>query len=96
MTKDISNDMESGHDKRVRRLLYEYPSKYVHIRAVPEPSQSWIVEGTQSAVLLIMTLAMQLCRDKELTSTELNGEIGAIIVMCNKLRGIYGMDNEPQ
>ena len=96
MTKDISKDMESGHDKRTRRLLFEYASKFVHIRAAPEPSPSYVVGGAQSGVLLVMTLAMQLCRDKKLTPTELSGEIDAIIMMCNKLRGIDGMDNEPR
>ena len=58
--RDISSDMPDGHDKRLRRLLYEYPSRFVHIRSGGGPVPDYIVGGAQSSLLLSITLAMEL------------------------------------
>ncbi len=85
---DISSDMPGDHDKRLRRLLYEYPSRFVHIRAGGVPTPESAVGGARSSLLLAVTLAMELCRDKQLVSTDLSRETEEIVTMCNNLRGI--------
>ena len=91
---DISSDMPDGYDKRLRRLLYEYPSRFVHIRAGEGPTPDSVVGGARSSLLLTITLAMKLCRDEQLVPTDLNRETDEIVTMCTKLRGIEVMDNE--
>lgn len=91
---DISSDMPDGYDKRLRRLLYEYPSRFVHIRAGGGPTPDSIVGGARSSLLLVMTLAIKLCRDEHLVPTDLSRETDEIVTMCNKLREIEAMDNE--
>ncbi len=91
---DISSDMPDGYDKRLRRLLYEYPSRFVHIRAGGGPTPDSVVGGARSSLLLAITLAMKLCRAELLVPTDLSRETDEIVTMCNKLRGIEVMDNE--
>ena len=91
---DISGDMPDGYDRRLRRLLYEYPSRFVHIRARGGPTPDSVVGGARSSLLLAITLAMKLCRDEQLVPTDLSRETDEIITMCEKLRGIEVMDNE--
>ena len=91
---DISSDMPDGYDKRLRRLLYDYPSRFVHIRAGGAPTTNYVVGGARSSLLLAITLGMKLCRDEQLVPTDLSRETDEIIAMCTKLRGIEEMDNE--
>ena len=88
MLSDITSDMPDGHDKRLRRLLYEYPSRFVHIRAGGVPSPDSAVGGARLSLLLAITLAMTLCRDEQLIPTDLSRETDEIVTMCNKLRAI--------
>ena len=88
MLSDITSDMPDGHDKRLRRLLYEYPSRFVHIRAGGVPSPDSAVGGARLSLLLAITLAMTLCRDEQLIPTDLSRETDEIVTMCNTLRAI--------
>ena len=91
---NISSDMPDGHDKSMRHLLYEYPSRFVHIRAGGAPTPDYVVGAARSSLLLTITLAMELCRDEQLFPTDLSREIDEIVTTCNKLREIEVMDNE--
>ena len=91
---DISGDMPDGYDRRLRRLLYEYPSRFVHIRAGGGPTPDSVVGGARSSLLLAITLAMKLCRDEQVIPTDLSRETDEIVTMCDKLGGIEVMDNE--
>ena len=82
----ISSGMPIGHDKRLKRLLFQYPSNFVHIRAVGIPSRDYVIGGAQSSLLLVMTLAMKVCRNDQLLPVGLSGEIESIITLCDKLR----------
>ena len=94
MLSDISSDMPDGYDKRLRRLLYDYPSRFLHIGAGGVPTPDYAVGGARSSLLLTVTLAMELCREEQLVPTDLNSETDEIVTMCNKLRGIEVMGNE--
>lgn len=91
---NISSDMPDGHDKRLRRILYEYPSRFVHIRTGGAPTPDYVVGGARSSLLLTITLAMELCRDEQLIPTDLSREIDEIVTTCNKLRGIEVTHNK--
>ena len=90
----ISDNMPDGYDKRLKRLLYEYPSRFVHLRAGGDPTPDYVVGGARSSLLLAITLAMKLCRDEQLVPTDFSRETDEIVTMCNKLRGIDVMDSE--
>ena len=84
---DISSDMPDGFDRRSRRLLYDYPSRFVHIMMGGVPTPDTVVGGARASLLLTVTLAMNLCRAKQLIPTDLNRETEDIVTMCAKLRG---------
>ena len=83
---NISSGMPSGHDKRLRRLLFDYPSAFVHFGVVGAPGTGYSVEAARSSLLLSMELAMKLCRDEQLVPNELSTEVDAIATMCDQLR----------
>ena len=89
----ISSGMPLGHDKRLRRLLFDFPSAFVHLGAVGGPRKGYAVEAARSSLLLSMGLAMKLCRDERLVSNELSTEIDEIVTMCDHLRQIEPGDN---
>ena len=90
---NISSGMPSGHDKRLRRLLFDYPSAFVHLGAIGAPVTDYSVEAARSALLLSVELAMKLCRDEQLVPNELSTEVDAIATMCDHLRQIETGDN---
>ena len=44
----IASGMSDGYKQRLRRLLYDYPSRYVHIRGVGLPSPESVVGSSPS------------------------------------------------
>ena len=86
--KDISAKEPGGYRQRLTRILYEYPSRFVHIRAGGVPSPEYVVGGARASLLLTIQIAMKLCGDEQLVPTELNGEVDEVKAMCEKLRGI--------
>ena len=86
--KGITANMPEGYEQRFNRLLFKYPSTFVHIRWVYPPTREYVVDGTRANLLFMIQLAMELCRDKELVPTSLSGETEEIITTCKRLRGI--------
>lgn len=91
---NISSGMPVGYKRRLRRLLYDYPSRYVHISAGGAPTSGYVLGASQASLLLTITIGTELCRDEQLVSTKLSREIEEIITLCNKLRGIEEMGSE--
>ena len=77
-----------GYKKRLNRLLFKYPSTFVHIRWAYPPTGEYVVDGTRANLLFMIQLAMELCRDKELVPACLSGEIEGIITTCKRLRSV--------
>ena len=81
----ISSSFPQGHDKRLPRLLFEYPSNYVHIRATEEPTLQYVQGASEASVLLTIKIAMELCRDKGFAPNELIHQVNDIAHDCDLL-----------
>ena len=77
-----------GYERRLNRLLYRYPSRFVHIRLGDPPAREYVLNGSRANLLFMIQLAMELCRDKELVPTIPGEEIEEIITMCKRIRGV--------
>ena len=81
----ISSSLPPGHEKRLRRLLLDYPSNYVHIRVTEEPTLQYVNGASEASVLLTIKIAMELCRDKGLAPKGLRDEVSDIANVCDQL-----------
>ena len=81
----ISSSLPQGHDKRLRRLLFDCPSTYVHIRVNEEPTPQYVQGASEASVLLTIKIAMELCRDKGFAPNGLKDEVSGIANVCDQL-----------
>ena len=82
---NIANNLGDGWDKRLRRLLVQYPSGYVHIRVSGQPPRRWIIDSTEVSVLSAMRRATELCLDKEMLSSQASEQASEVVTMCKNL-----------
>ena len=83
--------MPEGYEKRWYRLLFAYPSNYVHIRdasQAQEPTLAYVVGSSQSSVLMTMQVAMEICRDRRLGSCQTTQAADDIVALCQSLPGV--------
>ena len=83
--RNIANNLGDGWDKRLRRLLVQYPSGYVHIRVSGQPPPRWIIDSTEVSVLSAMRRATELCLDKEMFSSQASEQASEVVMMCKNL-----------
>ena len=83
----VTGEWTDGQRKRLRRLLVEIPSTYVHIRgtAVPRPPPEWIIRTTEISVLSTIQQAMEKCLERHLLTQKINAEAAAIAKLCENL-----------
>ena len=80
---------------RWRRLLFNYPSNYVHNNYAQEPTLAYVVGSSQLSVLMTMQVAMEICRDRQLASHETIEAANDIVALCGNLRGVEDHESEP-
>lgn len=83
--------MPEGYEKRWYRLLFAYPSNYVHISdasQAQEPTLAYVVGSSQSSVLMTMQVAMEICRDRRLGSCQTTQAADDIVALCQSLPGV--------
>ncbi len=92
---NLASGSHDGIDKRLRRLLIEYPSTFVHIRVSEAPSVQWTVRWTETSVLVAMQTAMELCQDKGMVSHEMSETARKVAAKCKNLLQAEDADGEP-
>ncbi len=83
MLENIAGHSPGICHKRLRRMLIEFPSEYVHIGFSGEPVSSWVVGTAELSVLLTVQRAMSLCRDKGLLSAQATKTADEIVAKCD-------------
>ena len=81
----IANNLGDGWDKKLRRLLLQYPSEFVHIRVSERPSPKWIIDATEISVLSAMRRATEICLDKEIFSSQTSEQARKVVEICKSL-----------
>ena len=94
MIAGAAKGMPKGYVKRWTRLLFAYPSNYVHVRHAQEPTPAYVIGSSQSSVLVTMQVAMEICRDRQLGSGLTIQAINDIVARCESLRGIDAHESE--
>ena len=86
--------MPKGYEKQWHRLLFAYPSNYVHIRHVEEPTLAYVIGSSQLSVLVTMQVAMEICRDRQLGSDQIARAANDIVARCEGLRCMDDHESE--